>query len=186
MGDQIDRDKIYEAVYDLACKSVSVIGGISEDYAYGLREAAHMIEEAPAVETVPMTHDLDSSDLVRRKDVLWITKETGAWETQNRVRELPAVAAVPLEYHDKCMEAAIKKRILTEQTNRQIIENYAPVVHGEWIKRKKYDMESRLYCSSCKQEYDYIDGIYYLVSGSELPFYCPNCGAKMDGEGDAE
>lgn len=52
MGDQIDRDKIYKAVYDLACKSVSVIGGISEDYAYGLREAAHMIEEAPAVDAV--------------------------------------------------------------------------------------------------------------------------------------
>lgn len=61
-----------------------------------------------------------------------------------------------------------------------------PVVHGRWIKRKKYDMESRLYCSSCKQEYDYIDGIYYIVSGSELPFYCHNCGAKMDGEGDAK
>lgn len=56
MGDLIDRDKIYEAVYDLACKSVGVIGGISEDYAYGLREAAHMIEEAPAVETVPVVH----------------------------------------------------------------------------------------------------------------------------------
>lgn len=53
MGDLIDRDKIYEAVYDLACKSASVIGGISEDYACGLREAAHMIEEAPAVDAVP-------------------------------------------------------------------------------------------------------------------------------------
>lgn len=56
MGDRIDRDKIYEAVYDLACKSVGVIGGISEDYAYGLLEAAHMIEEAPAVEAVPVAH----------------------------------------------------------------------------------------------------------------------------------
>lgn len=54
MDDLIERDKIYEAVYDLACKSVGVIGGISEDYAYGLREAAHMIEEAPAVEAVPV------------------------------------------------------------------------------------------------------------------------------------
>ena len=54
MGDLIDRDKIYEAVYDLACKSAGVIGGISEDYAYGLREAAHMIEEAQAVDAVPM------------------------------------------------------------------------------------------------------------------------------------
>ena len=96
MGDLIEKNKIYEAVYDLACKSVGVIGGISEDYAYGLLEAAHMIEEAPAVDAVPMTHDLDSSDLIRRKDVLWITKETGAWETQNRVRELPAVDAAPV------------------------------------------------------------------------------------------
>lgn len=96
MGDLIDRDKIYEAIYDLACKSAGVIGGISEDYGYGLLEAAHMIEEAPAVDAVPMTHDLDSSDLIRRKDVLWITKETGAWETQNRVRELPAVDAAPV------------------------------------------------------------------------------------------
>ena len=54
MGDLIEKDKIYEAVYDLACKSVGVIGGISEDYACGLREAAHMIEEAPAVDAVPV------------------------------------------------------------------------------------------------------------------------------------
>ena len=154
MGDLIEKNKIYEAVYDLACKSVGVIGGISEDYACGLREAAHMIEEAPAVDAVPMTHDLDSSDLIRRKDVLWITKETGALETQSRVRELPAVAAVPLEYHDKCMEAVIKKRILTEQKNRQIIKNYAPVVHGRWIKSRDYTTKIRLYCSSCKQKND--------------------------------
>ena len=184
MGDLIDRDKIYEAVYDLACKSASVIGGISEDYACGLREAAHMIEEAPAVDAVPMTHDLDSSDLIRRKDVLWITKETGAWETQNRVRELPAVAAVPLEYHDKCMEAAIKKRILTEQTNRQIIENYAPVVHGRWIGESDGYADGELVydvwnCSKC--DYCIDDG---TDNPELLPNYCPNCGAKMRSDND--
>ena len=174
MGDLIEKDKIYEAVYDLACKSVGVIGGISEDYACGLREAVHMIEEAPAIDAVPMTHDLDSSDLIRRKDVLWITKETGAWETQNRVRELPAVAAVPLEYHDKCLEAAIKKRILTEQTNRQIIENYAPVVHGRWQSNGIHG-SVLCRCSEC-----HYDAAAYSFR------YCPMCGAKMDGEGDAE
>ena len=46
MGELIEKNKIYEAVYDLACKSAGVIGCISEDYACGLREAAHMIEEA--------------------------------------------------------------------------------------------------------------------------------------------
>lgn len=142
MGDLIDRDKIYEAVYDLACKSVGVIGGISEDYAYGLREAAHMIEEAPAVESVPMTHDLDSSDLIRRKDVLWITKETGAWETQNRVRELPAVDA-------------------------------APVVHSKWkmVGADKRGRGGTFVCLACDKCYPFTCD------------YCPNCGAKMDGEG---
>lgn len=94
MGELIDRDKIYKAIYDLACASAGVIDGICGDYAYGLLEAAHMIEEAPAVEAVPMTHDLNCSDLIHRKDVLWITKETGALETQSRVRKLPAVNAV--------------------------------------------------------------------------------------------
>lgn len=56
MGDLIDRDKIYKAVYDLACASAGVIDGICEDYAYGLREAAHMIEEAPAVDAAPAVH----------------------------------------------------------------------------------------------------------------------------------
>ena len=178
MGDLIDRDKIYEAVYDLACKSVGVIGGISEDYACGLREAAHMIEEAPAVDAVPMTHDLDSSDLIRRKDVLWITKETGAWETQSRVRELPAVAAVPLEYHDKCLEVAIKKRILTEQTNRQIIENYTPVVHGRW----RQDDEDAWTCTACGNMWTFLDG----GPNENNAKYCPMCGAKMDVEGDVK
>ena len=164
MGDLIDRDKIYEAVYDLACKSVGVIGGISEDYAYGLLEAAHMIEEAPAVDAVPMTHDLDSSDLIRRKDVLWITKETGAWETQNRVRELPAVAAVPLEYHETCMEAAIKKRILN-----------APVVHGRW----RQDDEDAWTCTACGNVWTFLDG----GPNENNANYCPMCGAKMNVEG---
>lgn len=121
MGDLIERDKIYEAVYDLACKSVGVIGGISDDYAYGLLEAAHMIEEAPAVEAVPLTHDLDSSDLIRRKDVLWITKETGAMETQSRVRELPAINAVLVTRCKDCIHsepvASLPKDTLFCNTN---------------------------------------------------------------------
>lgn len=54
-----------------------------------------------------MTNDLDSTDLIRRKDVLWITKETGAWETQNRVRELPAIDAVPVTRYKDCEFAKI-------------------------------------------------------------------------------
>ena len=104
MSDLIERDKIYEAVYDLACKSVSVIGGISEDYAYGLLEAAHMIEEAPAVDAVPMTH------------AKWLLRHVG---------------------------------------------------HGHYWE-----------CSHCHQ-----NPCIYVTEDTK---FCPNCGAKMNGEGDAE
>nr|DAQ30258.1 MAG TPA: hypothetical protein [Caudoviricetes sp.] len=113
MGDLIERDKIYEAVYDLACKSVGVIGGISEDYACGLREAAHMIEEAPAVDAVPVVHGQ------------WIGEADG--------------------YAD------------------------GELVYDVWI------------CSKC--DYCIDDG---TDNPELLPNYCPNCGAKMDEEGETK
>ena len=48
---------------------------------------------------------IDIPGLVRRKDVLWITKETGALETQRCVRELPAVDAVEVVRCKDCAEA---------------------------------------------------------------------------------
>ena len=46
----------------------------------------------------------------------------------------------------------------------------APVVHGRWLKNTRFK-EKRRKCSEC--------GFH-----SEFEFnYCPNCGAKMDGEG---
>lgn len=111
MGDLIERDKIYEAVYDLACKSVGVIGGISEDYACGLREAAHMIEEAPAVDAVP------------------------------------------------------------------------PKAHGEWI---WHEDEFSYECSACHCQFDYYHTYGIFDHGYEYATYCPNCGSKMNGEGDVE
>ena len=36
------------------------------------------------------------TDAISRSAVLWITAETGALETQRRVRELPAIDAVPV------------------------------------------------------------------------------------------
>ena len=38
------------------------------------------------------------NDYVKRKDVINITAETGAWETQNRVRELPAADVEPVKH----------------------------------------------------------------------------------------
>ena len=56
------------------------------------------------------------------------------------------------------------------------------VVRGRWVKTNRYDEDSSVQCSQCLMEFDYIDGVCYLVEGKELPNYCPNCGVKMDGD----
>ena len=60
----------------------------------------------------------------------------------------------------------------------------APVVHGRWISWEKAEnfvpSPDRHECSVCH------DAAQVLVNGFELlSDYCPNCGAKMDGGGDA-
>jgi hypothetical protein len=65
--------------------------------------------------------------------------------------------------------------------NRQIAADVAPVVHGRWISWEKagncVPSPDRHECSVCH------DAAQVLVNGFELlSDYCPNCGAKMDGD----
>ena len=46
------------------------------------------------------------------------------------------------------------------------------VVHGRWIEYKSF-----MKCSECGSHWYYTDNHCYLFN------YCPNCGAKMDGDG---
>ena len=50
-----------------------------------------------------------------------------------------------------------------------------PVRHGRWIERKSLHAEGDISakCSACKKDVQYL--------GNPLN-YCPNCGARMDGE----
>ena len=53
------------------------------------------------------------------------------------------------------------------------------VKHGEWIKMYNNPDDGNYYCSECHNSTD-------IAAGRETPidrelFYCPNCGAKMDG-----
>lgn len=51
-----------------------------------------------------------------------------------------------------------------------------PVKHGKWVIAKDKD-EFAMWdaCSSCGH------GLHYVCEGKRFP-YCPNCGARMDGE----
>ena len=93
------------------------------------------------------------------------------------VKFMPKLDVVPMDIHKKFMDEEIKKRVLTEKTNRQILENYAPVVHAKWIKHyiKIGNFDWKYKCSMCGK-----------FNKQYSPPYCPHCGAKMDGEEDDE
>ena len=49
------------------------------------------------------------------------------------------------------------------------VADVAPVVHSEWIYHMSFGV-----CKKCGYEYEW--------KGTDAKNYCPNCGAKMDGE----
>ena len=83
---------------------------------------------------------------------------------------------------DQCKERDTKKCILTMLD--KIMNDEVPTVdvvevrHGEWID-KPTGAYSRMqsWCSACGKH----SGIGGIESNRHKP-YCPNCGAKMDGE----
>lgn len=65
--------------------------------------------------------------------------------------------------------------ICTQEINSIPAADVAPVVHARWVK----DEEGEWSCTNCRETVAICD------SGRERTYrkpYCPNCGAKMDGE----
>lgn len=57
-------------------------------------------------------------------------------------------------------------------TTKFKLKNAVEVVHGEWDKYQRYAI-----CSECEA------GFCYYKNEVDRFRYCPNCGAKMDGDG---
>ena len=83
------------------------------------------------------------------------------------VKELQKAAA------HKGLGAAIAGIIL-EYIETLLAIDAVPVVHGRWV--VKYESKTFTWCSEC----DFRRGVYDQYGWN----YCPNCGAKMDGEAD--
>ena len=77
------------------------------------------------------------------------------------------------------ISAAVKHRgmgeiigkTLMRYVKRQPTADVVPVVHGLWVEHLD-EME----CSVCKRQWNYCDNDTNTFN------FCPNCGAKMDGE----
>ena len=93
--------------------------------------------------------DWGCNDYVSRADVLEITAETGALETQGRVKELPA-ADVQLVVRGKWEE----RKVFTGKGNVDMIQSAR--------------------CNKCGK-YHTTPYLYYFTDY----YFCPNCGAKM-------
>lgn len=114
-------------------------------------------------------------DAISRSALLEIL---GMTDFADHIRNAPALDVVSKDYHERCLQAEFKKRIAAEKTNRQILENYVPVVHATWIHGTDNHGYPYCFCSACKQDAIFRD-IYHAHVKSP---YCPNCGARMDGE----
>ena len=57
----------------------------------------------------------------------------------------------------------------------------APVVHGRWIEQEGPMLDVYYTCSACKEDF-YIETTGYTEKDLFLYTYCPNCGARMDGD----
>ena len=66
-------------------------------------------------------------------------------------------------------------RLIPSFRVKQMMEHYAPVVHGRWIEQEKYTFGVMYDCSIC--------GNRILYNGHSWN-YCPNCGCRMGGGDD--
>lgn len=70
-------------------------------------------------------------------------------------------------------------KAITEIENAPAADVQA-VKHGEWEKfYSENALDGAYFCSACGHELDTADGV---ITPCDIGyFYCPNCGAKMDG-----
>lgn len=83
------------------------------------------------------------------------------------------------KYSDDKSEANIITALIFQRFAKEIeaipAADVAPVRHGQWVKEKK-DVLIHWHCSTCRE-------CYFLEEPNAK--YCPHCGARMDGEPDA-
>ena len=81
---------------------------------------------------------------------------------------------------DNCdFESMLDYDAICEQIIQAPTIDAVEVVHGEWVQIGYDKAMDRITCSVCKEYWNICD------NDTETFNYCPNCGAKMDGDGNA-
>ena len=101
-----------------------------------------------------------------------------AWQIAQRVYSDPVILfCVRTVLENALMEAAREKLPPFKCTVNEPTVDAVEVVHGQWVDKEDYYMETGVSCSICGERY------FFETSRTDFePYnYCPNCGAKMDG-----
>lgn len=64
--------------------------------------------------------------------------------------------------------------MVCQYVNKQPTIEAAPVMHGKWIEPEGVEIAITCICSECKKEFP--------MWAKKDYDYCPNCGARMDGD----
>ena len=115
---------------------------------------------------------VDSADSWMLDSDCWRTNDD---DLISRTAAIDAIGDLIKEYRDNGKDEMADGMIIVRRygIRRLPAVDAAPVVHAQWIDEKPNDsLDPRMRCSVC--------------TGVESPLlkwrYCPNCGAKMDGE----
>lgn len=92
-----------------------------------------------------------------------------------RLIDADALPEMEIERCDTTDAFEIKAKVAGRNHMRKIINDaptldVMPVIHGEWFRVDEYIFGEPWECSNCE------------TTNSWRSRYCPNCGAKMDGE----
>ena len=69
---------------------------------------------------------------------------------------------------------------IADVINNQSVADVEPVRYGKWESTELMHENGCTRCSKCKT--DYCVSNLEEIGGDTLPLYCPNCGARMDGD----
>lgn len=83
-------------------------------------------------------------------------------------------------YNKNCQFLAEHRNTIVEDCSAyKNAADVVEVVHGEWV--RDIGSYGRIKCSRCEWTKPYIED-YYEAEHLANMSYCPNCGAKMDGD----
>ena len=101
------------------------------------------------------------SDLIRRKDAIR--------------------AILDLQDYSNGFSGTYDKAYIIGTLEEVVPVDAVPVRHGRWTADESTYTDGEAQCSVCKTTF-YVDDLYCVgeKAQSELPNYCPHCGAKME------